>query len=101
MSLIKDSFKCKFLDCQMPGVRISIIIFQLCLMALIIALLFLAQYGSFNNSTFQTFVTIYTFICVFLCYIQFTTTISPENSRDLEALVVLVLFQVTKFLPFK
>ena len=84
-----------------PGVSIAII-FQLCVMAGLIAYLYLVPYGSIPTGTFQLFITIYTFICVLLCYIQFTTSISPQNSRDLESLVVLVLFQVIKLvLPIK
>lgn len=87
------------LICKKPGVLISII-FQLCVMAGLFAFFYVASYGSIiKNKTFQTFITIYTFICVLLCYIQFTTSISPRNSRDLEALVVLVLFQVELVLP--
>ena len=75
------------------GVRISVI-FQLTIMSGLIAVLYKAPFDSFGHSTFQTFLTIYTFISFFLCYIQFTTSISPENSRDLENVIVLVLLQV-------
>ena len=78
-----------------PGVSISII-FQLCVMAGLIVFLYCAPYGSINNKDFQTFIPIYCFICVLQCYIQFTTSFSPQNSRDLESLVVLVIFQVLK-----
>ena len=65
------------------GVRISIIL-QLFLMAGLLCLLYSAPFESFINNTFQMFLAIYTFISVLLCYIQFTTSIKPENSRDLE-----------------
>ena len=77
------------------GVRISVI-FHLTVMAGLIAVLYTAPFDSFGDSTFQTFLTIYTFISVFFCYMQLTTSIRPENSRDLENIVVLVLLQVIK-----
>ena len=79
--------------CRRPGVHISTIL-QLGVMSGIVSLLYLSPYGSIQDKTYQTFLTQYNFICILLCYIQFNTSISPKNSRDLESLMVLVLFQV-------
>ena len=77
-------------------VRTISVIYHLTVLVVLIALLYTAPFNSFGDSTFQTFLTIYTFISVFLCYIQFSTSITPENSRDLENVLVLVLLQVIK-----
>ena len=90
----------KFMVCKRPAVVISII-FQLIVMGGLVTVLFLASHSDLKDKTEQTFITIYTFICVLLCYVQFNTSIIPEDSKDLEDLIVLVLFQVSRFYPIK
>ena len=85
----------KFMTCKKPAVIISII-FQLSIIAGIGTLIYLAPYDNLRETN-QTFITIYSFVCVLVCYIQFNTSIIPEDSRDLESLIFLVLFQVCQF----
>ena len=84
-----------------PAARISLLL-QLVVMAFLVVILYTHSFESLNNRTFQTFITLYLTLTVFMCYIQCVTSIRPEDSRDLENVVVLAILQVVKStLPLK